>query len=266
MEIYHLNCGSLYARVPKVHAIIYCLLVAGRDGLVLVDTGFGLGDYARPSLMMNAFLWLMGSPRDPAETAAHQVDLLGYQREDVAHIVFTHMHLDHAGGLPDFPHAQIHVFARELEAVRRPHGLLERGYDRTHFAHGPNWVLYDRVDGDWFGFESIDVDAGPDLEIKLIPLPGHTRGHCGVAVKTRRGWLFQCGDAASPMHPATDLHARGGPYPLGRVFPDWLAQRALGPHVPRLEGLQRAHGDEVEIISSHDIFSFNQFREGVREI
>ncbi len=29
----------------------------------------------------------------------------------------------------------------------------------------------------------------------MVPLPGHTRGHCGVAVETSDGWLLHCGDA-----------------------------------------------------------------------
>lgn len=29
----------------------------------------------------------------------------------------------------------------------------------------------------------------------LVPLEGHSRGHCGVAVKIKDGWLFHCGDA-----------------------------------------------------------------------
>jgi len=32
-------------------------------------------------------------------------------------------------------------------------------------------------------------------DVLLIPLPGHSRGHCGVAVKTGEGWLLHCGDA-----------------------------------------------------------------------
>ncbi|MFD0510570.1 MBL fold metallo-hydrolase [Streptomyces aureus] len=31
---------------------------------------------------------------------------LGYAVDDVRHIVLTHLDLDHAGGLPDFPRAR----------------------------------------------------------------------------------------------------------------------------------------------------------------
>ncbi|WP_223281445.1 MBL fold metallo-hydrolase [Streptomyces antnestii] len=42
---------------------------------------------------------------DTGETAVRQVAALGYDIEDVRHIVLTHLDLDHAGGLRDFPPA-----------------------------------------------------------------------------------------------------------------------------------------------------------------
>ncbi len=34
---------------------------------------------------------------------------LGYSINDVRHIILTHLDLDHAGGLHDFPNAAVHV-------------------------------------------------------------------------------------------------------------------------------------------------------------
>ena len=48
----------------------------------------------------------------------------------------------------------------------------------------------------WFGFECVR-DLGGQLppEILLVPLVGHTRGHCGIAVDTGEQWLLCAGDA-----------------------------------------------------------------------
>src|SRR3546814_2886084 len=48
----------------------------------------------------------------------------------------------------------------------------------------------------WFGFEAVrDLDGLPP-EILLVPLPGHTWGHSGVAVQEDGGgWLLHAGDA-----------------------------------------------------------------------
>lgn len=259
MQVYHLNCGSMFPRFPRMQGIVYCLLVETEDGLVLVDTGFGLDDYAQPTRLMRLFTWLLGTPCDPEETAARQVTRLGFGLEDVRHIVLTHLHLDHAGGLPDFPQAQVHVFKAEYEAAMRRQGLMGHAYDRTHWAHGPRWVLHEECDGTWFGFDCIRIVDGLSPEILLVPLPGHTPGHCGVAVATPDGWLFHCGDAASPFHGTADPHQLDGAHQPLNWLPDWVPQRLLGPHVPRLRALLRDHGDEVALISGHDIYSLTRY-------
>ncbi len=260
MHIHHLNCGSLHARFPRADAIVYCLLVESSQGPVLVDTGFGLKDYSEPSALMRGFLFLMGVPGEVEETAAHQVMNLGFDRDDVQHVVLTHLHLDHAGGLRDFPLAKVHLYKAEYEAAMNPRGLLSVGYDSTHWSHDPDWVLYDRANGEWFGFEAIPILEGLEPKLYLIPLPGHTRGHCGVAIQTSDGWLLLCGDAASPLHRDTDLHDREENDQLANILPSWFARRMVGPHVPRLRRLVRKHADTVTVISSHDIFSFAEFK------
>ncbi len=142
-----------------------------------------------------------------------------------------------------------------------PCGLIELGYDPAHWAHDPKWVLHDRIDGDWFGFEHIHIIDGLVPEILLVPLPGHTRGHCGVAIETPSGWLFQCGDAASPLHRETDLHDREENLHQADILPIWFARRVVGPHVPRLRKLMDEHGDKVGVISSHDIYSYSEFQD-----
>ncbi len=35
---------------------------------------------------------------------------------------------------------------------------------------------------------------GLDVEIAIVPLVGHTRGHSAIAVRDGEGWLMHCGD------------------------------------------------------------------------
>jgi len=74
-----------------------------------VDTGLETQDYLNPGKRMDFFLKMIRSKRDVNETAPYQLQRLGDQRESVKHIIQTHLHLDHAGGLSDFPEAQVHV-------------------------------------------------------------------------------------------------------------------------------------------------------------
>lgn len=206
MKLHHLGCGTLCPHgrklfngdggvLEKARIVCHCLLVEGADGLTLIDTGFGLDDMRNTRQLGLIFATLFRPQPNDAETAVEQIRALGLQPSDVRRIVVTHLDVDHAGGLPDFPDADVHVLSRELDAALSP-GLLERErYVKAHWAHGPKWVRHD-VDGDdWLGFESVRLVPGAAEEIVLVPLYGHTRGHTGVAVRDGERWLLHCGDA-----------------------------------------------------------------------
>ena len=175
--------------------VCHCLLIEGAEGLVLIDTGFGSGDVARRRQLGTMFNALVRPELRAEETAAAQLRARGFDPGDVRHIVTTHLDLDHSGGLPDFPDAEVHLLGDELRAALNP-GLRERQrYIAAHWAHGPRWVEHEGGGEDWFGFAGVRVLPGSGAEILLIPLTGHTLGHTGVAVRNGAGWLLHCGDA-----------------------------------------------------------------------
>ncbi len=180
MRIHHLNCMTFHLGFKNV---THCLLLEAADGLVLVDTGLGLGDYAHPTPLVRAFTTAIRVPCDPEETAIRQIERLGLVPEDVRDIVLTHLHIDHAGGLPDFPWARVHVYAAEHEAATHPRrsSFKERFYVTAHWTHGPQWVLHSCAGERWFGCDCVRLIEKP-VEVLLVPLLGHSRGHCGVAV------------------------------------------------------------------------------------
>ncbi len=211
---------------------------------------------------------MSGHPPDVEETALRQVERLGHSRQDVRHIALTRFHFDHAGGLPDFPWAKVHIFQGEHQAVTQPRDLHERHvYRREHGAHGPQWAVHGLAGDRWFGFECTPPIRVGALEVRLVPLPGHTRGHCGVALRLADGWLFHCGDAYT-FHGDVDP-VEPFPPPYQRVFRPFFnisgAMRAIGRHSPRLRALRRAHGDEVRLTCSHDPHELEKFLGGKGE-
>jgi glyoxylase-like metal-dependent hydrolase (beta-lactamase superfamily II) len=240
MTIRILNCAPMSPRFPRWQVGAPCLLIERDQGLVLVDTGLGLHDYESPSRMVRFFRADFGIPNDPDTTAIRQLARLGYSPEAVQHIIMTHLHFDHACGLPDFPHTRVHVHQYGYKAMLHPRRWIELAYDRLDFAHDPTWVLYEQITDQWLGLDAIRLPFVP--EMYLVPLFGHTRGHCGVVVRDGDGWLFQCADAL-PTNAQFDL------------APDWLNRLVIGPHVSRLRAWSNAH-PEVRLLAGHMWQSF----------
>lgn len=202
MKVHHLNCATICPRVPKAilgnsHLVCHCLLIESSEGLILVDTGLGLHDIAEPAKRLGHVFTKFARPRlDPNETAIRQVQRLGFRPDDVRHIVMTHLDVDHAGGISDFPHAKIHVYEPEFQAAFAKTTRIEKiRYHSRQWSHEPLWVRHTLAGETWFGFDSVRALDENLPEILLVPLLGHTRGHCGVAVQTSRGWLLHAGDA-----------------------------------------------------------------------
>lgn len=190
------------SRGPTALLVCHCLLLETDRGLVLVDTGFGRRDVEAPTRRFSPlFRAALGVRLDARRTALSQVEALGFSPRDVRHIVLTHLDFDHAGGIEDFPEATVHVLRQELDAARRPRGLKARGrYSRTQWDEVKRWRVYDGNGERWFGFEAVRDLNGLPPEILMIPLPGHTWGHAGIAVATPQGWLLHAGDAYMFRH------------------------------------------------------------------
>jgi glyoxylase-like metal-dependent hydrolase (beta-lactamase superfamily II) len=109
--------------LPPAH----CLLIDAGEALVLVDTGFGSSALADPGGGVGGMFVETARPAfDAAELAVNQMRRLGFDPAEVRHVLVTHLDPDHAGGLPDFPGAEIHVHASEHRAALARRGTAHR--------------------------------------------------------------------------------------------------------------------------------------------
>jgi glyoxylase-like metal-dependent hydrolase (beta-lactamase superfamily II) len=264
LKVHHLACGTFCPVGSRLgltpsRLVCHCLLIETPGGLVLVDSGIGLQDIEHPSRLGMGRV-LARPVLDPSATAVRRVQALGYAVSDVRDIVLTHLDFDHAGGIADFPGARIHVFSAEYVAAMAPTTLAERlRYRKILWSHSPRWTLHNQKGPKWFGFEAVRDLAGLPPEIVMVPLTGHTWGHCGVAVEASSGgWLLHAGDAyfhrsqvrgGKPRMPA-GLSA----FERSLQVDDELRIENLG----RLKELAAAHPGEIRVFSAHDAEEFAQ--------
>lgn len=240
-----LNCGTLHP--PGAVMVCRVLLLAGADGIALVDTGFGTADVADPG-RLGPIRHLLRPALRREETALAQLAVRGIPATSVTDIVLTHGDLDHAGGITDFPGARVHLSAAELAAVRRRRGVLAaQRYRPAQWSGAPQLIGHGPGQGDWHGLPGA-VDLSRWIPgVVMVPLAGHTAGHVGVAVRTDAGWLLHAGDA---LQSAASL--RAGMRPDVRLRRRLLAAdpAALRATQGALARLLREH-PEVRVVASH---------------
>ncbi len=244
-RIHHINCGTLL--VPGYPTVVcHCLLLEDTQGLALVDSGIGLLDVQNPlERVGQPLIDLAGFQFHEHDTAIRRIESLGLKPQDVRHIVLTHADPDHAGGLADFPEAKVHLAAEERAALETGHWR----YLPIQFAHGPRWETYSSSPQTWFGLEAREVALGLEAQVLLIPLFGHTPGHCGVAISQGDRWLLHVGDAyylkaelTVANHPVDAMAAQ-------RADDDRLRRASL----EQLRRLSRDHTDEIDLVGYHDL-------------
>jgi N-acyl homoserine lactone hydrolase len=172
------------------------------DGLVLVDTGM---IDTTPELDEE---WHPTPHPLPDEIVSR-----------VAMVVNTHLHFDHCGGNRLFPGIPIHVQRRELADARS-----EEDYTV------PEWV-------DFLGATYVEHDGEAEIlpGVRLIPAPGHTRGHQIVLVETDDGPVVLGGDVGYSFAEVGQGDTEGKRMVIGLGAPTYLGHVAE-PRVPHLNG------------------------------
>lgn len=246
-ELHHLNCVKIVSPIND-NVCGHCLLVKDNNKLILVDTGIGLLDTLHPTERIGQQLIdLVGYRFDENQTAVRQIENLGLDPENVTDCIISHLDNDHIGGLADFPKATVHVSMEELDNFNSDNPR----YLKLPLAHNPTIKTYSKSDLNWFGLEARKMITDIDIEIFIIPLFGHTLGHCGVALKADNKWLFYVADAYYMRVELTDQQ-----HPVNELAKIRADDNNL--RIATLDKIRKLMNDhpEIEIFGYHDMEEF----------
>lgn len=202
---FRLDGGAMFGIIPRalwqkmsppddlhrIHLQTNCLLLERNGQLVLIETGYGNKfDEKSRSMFALETRWI--------DDALREVNV---DRHDIEHVIVTHLHFDHAGGLtyfedgdetprPTFPNATVHVQRTEWEDALANKSVMTRTYLREHLD-----PVADQVN--LLVGESDVLDG-----ISVLPAIGHTWGQQAVLVRDSDGHILFPGDVMPTVHHA----------------------------------------------------------------
>jgi glyoxylase-like metal-dependent hydrolase (beta-lactamase superfamily II) len=199
-----LDGGAMFGVVPKplwerriaadernrIQLGMRCLLIEHPSGLVLVDTGAGNKEDEK-------FKQIYGIENAGADGRTALEDGLrevGARPKDVAIVINTHLHFDHAGGntfidesgsvKPAFPNARYFVKRGEYDYATHPN-------ERTGASYFPRNFMPVVATGK---IEFVSREREIVKGIRVVPTPGHTPFHQSILIESAGERAFFLGD------------------------------------------------------------------------
>lgn len=191
---------------------------------ILVDTGFDAG-YANDYAALDARDGLSGFGRlenyTARQTLTGQLALLGLKPAEITHLILTHGHIDHVGGLPLFTHCPIILTQ------------IERAEPRPVYWSNARPLA-------WPETEYIQITGETVLcpGLILIPTPGHTPGHLSLLLTLPTGTVILAADAINRASEPAENYA------------DAMDPATAATSAKRLFDLQHLHN--ATLIYGHD--------------
>ena len=195
-----LDGGAMMGSVPKVlwektnppddknriKLALRCLLLDNGIDKVLIESGIG-----------NKFDSKFANMFDISQTKNPLSDTLGkcgYSNKDITHVVLTHLHFDHAGGIvnygadkemvPAFPNAKYYVSKTNWNAGMNPSPRDRASYLKENYV-----PIYDAG-----LFEFVPKNSKILSGISTYTVNGHTQGQQLIKVESGEDVLVFCSD------------------------------------------------------------------------
>jgi N-acyl homoserine lactone hydrolase len=150
-------------------------LIEHPRGLVLFDTGLVPAAIDDPRSVYGDLADLTKIHAEPHHRLDRQIEALGYKTSDVTHVIASHAHFDHSGGLYLFPQAKFYAGQGEMQFAYWP-AKIGAGFFRLADLDATRGFNWHEVPG-------MDVDLFGDGSMVILFTPGHTPGELSLLVR-----------------------------------------------------------------------------------
>jgi len=215
-------------RDGKLKFRVQALLVESNGHKIIIDTCIG-NDKQRGEPAFNQLNGLF----------LEDIAKSGFKRQEVDIVVCTHLHYDHIGWntmkvkgkwIPTFPNARYLITQPEFEYCRD----REEDFWVTAFGDSVAPVFEAGL------VDLVDCNYQITSELHLFPTPGHTPGHCSVAISSEGEEAVITGDVMH--HPCQCAH------PEWECVADTLIEQA---QITRREFLDHIADTNISVIGTH---------------
>ncbi|MEV6362326.1 N-acyl homoserine lactonase family protein [Nocardia asteroides] len=209
-------------------------LIEHERGLVLFDTGLVPAAWSDPRAVYGDLVDMFALDCPPENTLENQIRLAGYALSDVTHVVISHSHFDHTGGMYLFPHAQFFMSEVDIRYAMWPDAYFRGFYRAADFEAVRDYA--------WNPLRA-DLDLFGDGSLVLYQTPGHTPGEISLMVElAEAGKFLITGDT---------VHLRSGlqyecPCPV-----DYNAHQAI-ESIQRIKQLAASQNAQIWVLHDPD--------------
>lgn len=184
----------------KFHAL-FGLIHHQDKGWILFDTAYTKRFYeATKSYPNRIYANLTKVFVNDDDTVVSQLKNFGIAPEEISHVIISHFHADHIGGLKDFNNAQFYCSERAYSDLKKTrkwlgfskgilHDLIPSNFDeRVVLIEDCSSKNEDKIFGHKF-------DLFKDRSIYIYELPGHAAGQIGILIETEKKSYFLIADS-----------------------------------------------------------------------
>jgi glyoxylase-like metal-dependent hydrolase (beta-lactamase superfamily II) len=167
-------------------------------GAILVDTGLHPSIATDPGQNFGSLGTRFGKPAlEAGEDVPAQLRKRGLDPGEIPVVVMTHLHLDHASAISEFPKSTFVVSETEWRFAASGSKPLLNGYRRAHFDYAFDYrtIDFDRANINSYAGFGRTFDLFGDGSVRLAYTPGHSPGHMSVIAHLAQRDFVIGGDA-----------------------------------------------------------------------